>query len=81
MKGAAASFGGINDMTRDTPLLEFSQVRATPIDATPATFMRGERRGESLPSSFPSSSSPLFFVVVLSTYQKKERDGHKRSWL
>lgn len=78
MKGAAASFGGINDMTRDTPLLEFSQVRATPIDATPATFMRGERRGESLPSIFPFVS---FFVVVLSTYQKKERDGHKRSCL
>lgn len=78
MKGAAASFGGINDMTRDTLLLEFSQVRATLIDATPATFMRGERRGESLPSIFPFFS---FFVVVLSTYQKKERDGHKRSWL
>lgn len=55
---------GINDMTRDTPLLEFSQVRATPIDATPPPLC--------LPSCWMKASLffPLFFVV-LSTYQRK----------
>ena len=51
-------------MTRDTPLLEFSQVRATPIDGHSTTFMSAELLNESL-----SLLSPLF--VVLSTYQRK----------
>lgn len=55
---------GINDMTRDTPLLEFSQVRATPIDGTPLPLC--------LPGCWMKASLffPLFFVV-LSTYQRK----------
>lgn len=62
---------GINDMTRDTPLLEFSQVRATPIDGTPLPLC--------LPSGWMKGFLSLPLFVVLSTYQRK-RDGHKRAY-
>lgn len=62
---------GINDMTRDTPLLEFSQVRATPIDGTPPPLC--------LPSCWMKAS--LFFPLFLLFFQLiKERDGHKRAY-
>lgn len=60
---------GINDMTRDTPLLEFSQVRATPIDGTPPPLC--------LPSGWVNAS--LFFLFLLFFQLIKERDGHKRA--
>lgn len=53
---------GINDMTRDTPLLEFSQVRATPIDGTPLPLCLPSPLNESL-SSF-SASFLLFFQLI-----------------
>lgn len=61
---------GINDMTRDTLLLEFSQVRATPIDGTP------------LPLCLPSAEwKPSLFSLFLLFFQLiKERDGHKRAY-
>lgn len=62
---------GINDTTRDTPLLEFSQVRATPIDGTPLLLC--------LPSCW--MKAPLFFSLFLLFFQLiKESDGHKRAF-
>lgn len=57
---------GINDMTRDTPLLEFSQVRATPIDGTPPPLC--------LPSRWMNASllSPSFCCSF--NLSKKEMD-------
>lgn len=56
---------GINDMTRDTPLLEFSQVRATPIDGTPLPLC--------LPSCWMKAS--LFLSLFLLFFQLiKERE-------
>lgn len=69
---------GISGMTRDTLLLQFSQVRATPIEDTPVPLCL-----PGLPLS-PFLSLPLIsfshsFHVVLSTYQR-QRDGHKRAY-
>lgn len=56
----------INDMTRDTPLLEFSQVRATPIVGTPLPLC--------LPSRWMNASlfSPSFCCSF--NLSKKEMD-------
>lgn len=56
---------GINDMTRDTPLLEFSQVRATPIDSTPLPLCLPSKLNESF------SFSPSFCCSF--NLSKKER--------
>lgn len=56
---------GINDMTRDTPLLEFSQVRATPIDSTPLPLC--------LPSKLNESFSFSPSVCCSFNLSKKER--------
>lgn len=56
---------GINDMTRDTPLLEFSQVRATPIDGTPLPLCLPSKLNESF------SFSPSFCCSF--NLSKKER--------
>lgn len=62
---------GINDMTRDTPLLEFSQVRASPIDGTPLPLCLPCRR----------MKAPLFVPLFLLFFQLiKESDGHKRAF-
>lgn len=72
---------GITDMTRDTLLLEFSQVRATPIEEPRVPLClpsRAKRRGNGKPRAL----SPFFFVV-LSTYPKKrwtQKSLIKRIW-
>ena len=61
---------GINDMTRDTPLLEFSQVRATPIEDTWVPLCLPSC-GRKAPCSF---SLILFLLLFLLFFQLiKER--------
>lgn len=45
---------GINDMTRDTLLLEFSQVRATPIEEARVAFCSASCGNQESPSLFSS---------------------------
>lgn len=56
-------------MTRDTPLLEFSQVRATPIDRHSSTFMSAEPLREK-----PFSLAASFFLLLLFFQLIKERE-------
>lgn len=66
---------GITDMTRDTLLLEFSQVRATPIEE-PRVPLCLPSRAKRRRNGKPRALSPFFlFFVVLSTYPKKEMDS------
>lgn len=56
--------GGINDMTRDTLLLEFSQVRATPIEEAQVPLCLATRGKEREKESLSRSLSLSFFVVL-----------------
>lgn len=67
---------GITDMTRDTLLLEFSQVRATPIEEPRVPLClpsRAKRRGNGKPRTLSH------FFLLLSFQLFKKRDGLKRA--
>ncbi len=71
---------GITDMTRDTLLLEFSQVRATPIEEPRVPLFAKPRKEE---RERKASRSFSLFFVVLSTYPKKrwtQKSLIKRIW-
>lgn len=58
---------GINDMTRDTLLLEFSQVRATPIEEARVALCSASCRSWESPSLFSS----VFFCCTFRIAQKE----------
>lgn len=64
---------GINDMTRDTLLLEFSQVRATPVEAARVQLCLASCGKQESPSLF---SSAFFFCSF--NMAEKERWIQKR---
>lgn len=69
---------GINDMTRDTLLLEFSQVRATPIEEARVPLSSAScGKTRRAPLSFPLSLLLLFFAKGLIKGDMKMSKGKR----
>lgn len=68
---------GINDMTRDTLLLEFSQVRATPIEETGVALCSASCGNQQIPSLFSSVFLSFLLLLFFQHSRKREMDTKK----